>query len=127
VYDNRQIPELIIVDVSNELLNFFQISNDMQGFELTVEDLLRYIPVYIEDKQLLEVGLQAFHDDMLLYQPVEAGFENTRQMADYAKHLAIEIYKLFDSLGLYTNQGVLPYEIESFINNYTPILQIKQY
>ena len=116
------IPNVVVIDITEELINFYMNSNDMEGFELSAEEIVREISMgeYINDKLSLESGLDALHQDMQAYQSQCNGFDNSRAMAEQVARLASDIYRKLDSLGLYTPLGLFPFTIGGFIDVEVP-------
>ena len=120
IKDASRLPDTVILDAKQELDAFVE---NLQDFEFTMDELFNEILMYLSDKSAALEGMQSFVQEILIIHSRENGYDNGQSLAEAAYALAQALYKKFIAYGLYTPEGVMPYELVSWIDVNTPVLQ----
>lgn len=122
IADPSVIPKHVIVDITDEIQDFYTDSSHMQGFEFTFDEVFNEILMYLSDKDRAMENMQALREEIEIIHCKENGFDDGETLADHVVRLAQALYGKFLQLGLYTPEGVLPFETVRWVDMNTPIL-----
>lgn len=114
----ERFPSALVLDIEPQIRYFHEETAKMRDYEWCIDEILREILHYIEDRTRAEYGLVALREDILLYFGVDAHI-----LAPAATCLGEEIYRQLSYLGAYTTDGWLPYEFGTdWVDHYNPVL-----
>jgi hypothetical protein len=114
------IPDTVIIDISDEVIAFYDNSHDMEGYEMTVEQVIEEITYYIDDKYTIESSIETLYLDTLQSQSKYRGYDNSVSVAEQIAGFASAVYRKMDQLGFYFFNGLSPFVIGGFIDEETP-------
>lgn len=122
ILNTSVIPKYMVIDLTEEIQGFLASSHEMVNFEYSLDELFNEILLYLSDRAMAGQGLQSLKDEILRIHSLENGYEDGEILAAAAVGFAQALYAKFLTLGLYTPEGVLPYESVRWLDTNTPIL-----
>lgn len=119
---NTCVPEHVIIDIGEEVQCFVDETDNMRDFEYAFDELFNEILMYLADNRMVAEGLKALGEEIAFIHSSDNGFEDGAMMTAATIRLAEALHKKFTLLGLYTKEGLMPYENVRWLDLNTPVL-----
>lgn len=122
VADLDKVPNKVILDLEAELKQFYIDSNNMTEFEYDVGQTIGEVLLYTAEINSAPVGLAALGEDIRMAHARENGIVDGDILAKATMKFGEAVFNKFKQIGLYTKEGLLPFEFEGMLNDYSPVL-----
>jgi hypothetical protein len=115
----ESFPVVVLVDIGPEMREFLSVCDDLEDYGANLDSIIEEVVLYLLVDETAEESIEELRHDMMNFYGREWSGVSPGIIADAFRSFAASLLGKFRRYGMYSREGLMPYEVQDFLDNVT--------